>query len=310
MDRRRFLQMLGLGATMLAGRGRARAETLAPKEIALTFDDPEPRDYPGYPASEVDRRLRKALSESGLKTVLFVCGKRVDNEAGRGLLRAWSDEGHALGNHSYSHHYFHSPNVTLQQYEEDAARGEALLRGFPRFQKIFRFPFFKEGDTAEKRDGMRAWLSEHGYRVGGATIDASDWAIDDRLRRRLEINPTADLGAYRAFFLEHIWARATYYDQLAAKAWKKPVRHTVLLHHKLLTALFVKDLVALFRERGWKVVDATYAFDDPIYRERPKILPAGEGVVWALAKERGIEGLRYPGEDDTYENPEMERQGL
>jgi len=254
--------------------------------------------------------LRAALREGGVKATLFVCGMRVDNDAGRRLLQAWNDEGHTLGNHSYSHPYFHSDKISLTQFEADVQKGENVVSGYPRFQKTFRYPFFKEGDTIEKRDGMRWWLMQRGYRFGRATIDASDWAIDGRLKKRLEKSPQADLNAYKNFYLDHLWARSRYYDELAQKTWGKPVRHTVLLHHRLLSALFVQDLIAMYRSRGWKVVDADYAFEDAIYREQPKILPAGESLVWGLAQEKGLAGLRYPGEDDSYENAEMDRRGL
>jgi peptidoglycan-N-acetylglucosamine deacetylase len=311
MNRRKFLVALGVGVSGAAfnpdlfGQSGGTA-----KEVAFTFDDPQVVDYPGYPAADIDVRLRAALRELNVKTILFVCGMRVDNDAGRKLLQAWNDDGHVLGNHSYSHPYFHSEKLSLRDFESDVLRGENVVRGYSRFQKIFRFPFFKEGDTVEKRDGMRWWLAEHGYRNGRATIDASDWAIDARLKKRLESDAKALLSPYRDFYIEHILQRSTYYDALAQKAWGKPVRHTVLLHHRLLNALFLKDLATAYRNDGWKIVDAEYAYGDPIYAQQPNVLPAGESLVWGLAKERGIAGLRYPGEDDSYENPEMDRRKL
>jgi hypothetical protein len=54
-------------------------------------------------------------------------------------------------------------------------------------------------------------------------------------------------------------------------------------------------------------VDAEYAYRGPVYDRQPNTLPAGESLVWALAKETGKvdSELRYPGEDDVYENPRM-----
>lgn len=86
------------------------------------------------------------------------------------------------------------------------------------------------------------------------------------------------------------------------------MRHTVLLHHNPLNALFLGDLITMFRKKGWKPVDAEYAYKDEVYDRLPKILPAGESLIWALAKESGKfeNELRYPGEDDVYENPRMD----
>jgi peptidoglycan-N-acetylglucosamine deacetylase len=311
MDRRRFLKIAGAGVGSIALGERLFAQSNpGAKEVAFTFDDPQVVDYPGYLAADVDARLRAALRDVGVKATLFVCGMRVDNSAGKQLLQAWNDEGHSLANHSYSHLYFHSDKVTLAQFQADAQNGENVISGYPRFQKSFRYPFFKEGDTIEKRDGMRWWLMQRGYKFGRATIDASDWAIDGRMRKRLETDAKADLTKYRDFYVDHIMARSKYYDELAQKVWGKPVRHTVLLHHRLLSSLFLKDLVTMYRTHDWRIVDAEYAYEDAIYKEQPKVLPAGESLVWAVAREKGVSGLRYPGEDDVYEKPEMDRKQL
>ena len=72
------------------------------------------------------------------------------------------------------------------------------------------------------------------------------------------------------------------------------------------------DLIAMFRRKGWRPVDADYAYRDPVYGLRPRILPAGESLIWALAKESGKfeNELRYPGENDVYENPRMDALNL
>lgn len=55
--------------------------------------------------------------------------------------------------------------ISLAEFESDALKNEPLIRNCDHFTRLFRYPFFKEGDTAEKRDGMRAFLQEHGYRI-------------------------------------------------------------------------------------------------------------------------------------------------
>src|SRR6202011_2644174 len=116
------------------------------------------------------------------------------------------------------------------------------------------------GDTVEKRDGMRSFLVGRGYRHGRATIDASDWAISARLQKRVAEIPNADLAGYRDFYLQHMWERAQYYQSLAERLLTQPVRHTVLLHHNALNALFLGDLIDMFVAKGWTPVDAAYAY--------------------------------------------------
>ena len=49
-----------------------------------------------------------------------------------------------------------------------------------------------------------------------------------------------------------------------------------------------------------------------MFRTEPKVLPAGESIVWALAKEKGTiaKSLRYPAEDGVYENGKMDKPWL
>ena len=310
-SRRTFVRTGALaGAAGLFGN-TLLASSKAP-QIAITMDDPRVEDAPGMAAAEVNARILGHLKDAKIKAALFVCGMRVDNEPGRKLLASWNDAGHFLGNHTYSHKFFPSEKMTLAAFEADSARGEQIVAPYSRFRKSFRFPFFKEGDTEEKRDGMRTWLQKNGYSQGRATVDASDWAIDARLVKRLKADAKADTKPYRDFYLQHIWERAQYYDGLAKKVLGHSPKHTVLIHHNLLNAMFLGDLLAMFRQQGWQIIDADDAYRDPVYQRDPKILPAGESLVWALAKETGQfdKELRYPGEDDVYENPAMDKLQL
>ncbi|SRR6266498_2851314 len=281
-------------------------------EIAFTFDDPKTDEGAGLSWQEINHRILAALDKHGLKAVLFVNGKRVDSVEGRELITAWDKEGHAIANHSYSHLFFNNVDVTLAQFESDFLRDEPPIRDYPHFVRLFRFPYFKEGDTQEKRDGVRSFLDQHGYRIGRATIDASDWAISLRLEKRAGANPKADPSPYGEFFKQHIWERAQFYDSLARRVLKHNVRHTVVLHHNALNALFLDQLIQMFIEKGWNPINALHAYADRVYDLQPKILPAGESLIWALAKENGKfdTELRYPGEDDVYEDPKMDQLGL
>jgi len=123
-------------------------------------------------------------------------------------------------------------------------------------------------------------------------------------------NPHADTGPYRDAYLRHLYSRAEYYDGLSHEVLGRSVAHVLLLHHNLINALFLRDVIHMFQDKGWTLIDAETAFKDPVYSLHPDILPAGESVLWALAKQHGVSGLRYPAEDDVYEKPILDRLGL
>jgi hypothetical protein len=85
-----------------------------------------------------------------------------------------------------------------------------------------------------------------------------------------------------------------------------------LTHFNLLNGLFLGDLLQLFKSKGWHLIDASQAFGDPIFKAEPKVVPAGESIVWSLAKENGTiaQSLRYPAEDGEYEAARMDKLGL
>jgi len=300
----------GLGGMKLSGSPPDK--TRQPR-IAITMDDFNWNKSLKLTPDERNKAILGALkSHGGLKAALFVAAKYADNVEGKSLLREWDKAGHMIGNHSYSHKYLNSGKITTEDFTSDILKGETVLKEFPRYQKSFRFPYLKEGETAIKRDAVRKFLKQHGYRNGHVTIDASDWAVEDRLSKRLTKDPAADVKPYRDFYLSHMWERAVYYDDLGRKALGRGVKHTILVHYNLLNALFLGDLLDMFESKGWKLIDATEAFRDPVFSAEPKIVPAGESIIWAIAKETGKFDslLRYPAEDSEYENAKMDKMGL
>lgn len=314
MKRRDFLEACGASLAcaplLMQSAVTAGRATNEPSQISITLDDFVLFDVPAMSAAERNRRILDALRRERLQAAMFVAGRYVNTDEKRAHLRAWSDAGHIIANHSFSH--LHYPSVSFAEFSADMMRGEAVIRDFPQFRKMFRFPFLKEGDTVEKRDGMRAFLREHEYRNGHVTIDASDWYVDERLRRRLTQNPRAPLAPYRRFYLAHLWERAQFYDRLAQQVLGRKIKHTLLLHHNVINGLFLGDVLRMFKTRGWRLVDADVAFADAVFASQPNTLPAGESLVWALAKETGRfeRTLRYPGEDSVYERVRMDRLNL
>ena len=79
-----------------------------------------------------------------------------------------------------------------------------------------------------------------------------------------------------------------------------------------MNAYVLTDVLTAFENAGWQWIDASLAFEDPVFRNQPQIVPAGESLVWALAKETGRfnDRLRYPGEDGDFERPKMNALGL
>src|SRR4051812_36524795 len=310
MNRREFSKWLGMTAIAFHVPRIIGTPGVAP-QFSITMDDFNWRNAVHLTAEQRNQAILKTLADHKTKAALFVVGRNADEQQGMSLLRPWDTAGHVIGNHTYSHRSLNS-DFTAAEFEQDIARAETILIGLKQFRKLFRYPMLKEGNTAMKRDHVRAFLKQKGYRIGHVTIDNSDWIIEQRLSARLQKDPNSDTKPYRDFYLEHMWDRAQYYDALAKKVLGRPVKHTILMHFNLLNGLFLGDLIEMFRSLGWQLIDAEDAFTDAVFRAEPKTVPAGESIVWALAKEKGTiaKSLRYPAEDGDYEIARMNKLGL
>lgn len=289
----------------LCAIGQAQAQA-----IAFSFDDgPVMDDRVRMTAAQRNAAMLEQLAAAGLQSALFLTTRDRDPER-LDLVRQWGLAGHVIGNHTVTHPNLDSAKVSLADYRQQVLDCDAVIRVLPGYGKRFRFTYLKEGNTPEKRDGFRAFLKSIDYKVAPVSIDASDWYYDARLRDRLRKHPDAELAPYRDAYLNHLWDRAQYYDGLSRQYLGRSVRHVILLHHNLVNALFLQDVFRMFKAKGWQLLDLNEAFADPVYDIEPQILPAGESVLWAIAKEWGALGLRSPAEDGSYEKPVLDLLGL
>ncbi len=280
--------------------------------ISFTFDDGKTSDLAGYKLADWHGKILQALYKHQIKAIMFVAGHNKKTANGKYVLSTWNNAGHFLANHTLNHPNFNDDAVTLAQYKSELLANEEVLKNYSNFVKLFRFPYLKEGNTPEKVNGFRTFLKQQGYRHGAVTIDASDWYIDSRLRKRLTENPQADIEGFKKYYINHLYEKAVFYDSISFSLTGRHISHSLLLHHNLVAGLFLDDLIAHFKSKGWKVVDAHKAFNDPIYSTVTNTVPAGESLTWSMAKQSGKfeHILRYPAEGDQYEKDKMDALGL
>src|SRR6266436_7641331 len=153
------------------------------KEIAITIDD-LPLNGRQFDLKRLRVMTDKLLS--GIKanripvigfvneSLLYVPG---ETDARIALLKAWSEAGVELGNHTFAH--LGLKDTPLAEYEDDFVRGDAVTRivmerrgSKPRY---FRHPFLQMGPTKEVEQSFERFIAERGYRIAPVTIDIMDW---------------------------------------------------------------------------------------------------------------------------------------
>jgi peptidoglycan-N-acetylglucosamine deacetylase len=297
-----------LAAVALAGAGVAQAQS-----VAITIDDgPNAGNTPRMSAQERNQAILDALAKHRVQAALFVtAGFGANTPQGRPLLQSWSKAGHAIGNHTVTHPDLEK--VPLAEYQRQVMECDRLISTQPGYQKWLRFTYLREGNTPEKIDGMRQFLRDHGYRNARVSLDTSDWRLNEKLEQVLMKDPKADISAIRTAYLAHVKQRALAYRELSQQLQGRDISQVLLLHHNLLNALWLDDVLAQFEEMGWKIITPAEAFADPVYKLEPVRKAAGQSLLLSLGRTLGLGSM--PGgerlvDDGDYEIAELTKKGL
>lgn len=125
------------------------------KKVALTFDD--------GPSPIWTEPLLDGLKERGIKASFFVTGENV--EAYPGIVKRMKEEGHLIGNHTFSHIQLSSVNRTAA-LEEIKKTNEAIYNCTGAYPEFIRPPFGAMEKGMEKQLDMMMVLWD---------VDPLDW---------------------------------------------------------------------------------------------------------------------------------------
>ena len=267
------------------------AGTAGAQSVAFTFDDgPSLADTALLTPGQRNQAMLAALARHKVKAALFVtCGNGADKPEGLSLARAWGEAGHAIGNHTMTHPDLDGAKVTLAQYRQEVLDCDRIIAPMPGYRKWFRYTYLREGGTPDKRDGMRAFLAAQGYRNAHVSLDTSDWRLDQHLAETLAKDGKADLAPLKKAYLAHVRERALAYRDLAQRLQGRDIPQVILLHHNLINALFLDDVIGMFKEMGWSIVAPATAFDDPVYQLAPQQPAHGQSLLLSMARSLGAD---------------------
>lgn len=287
MNRRGFI----IGALALGGCAPS-VVTKPAKRIAVTMDDFNIGFGIRLNPRERNERILEAFAKHKHKAAGFVTGRMVDSMFGDEVVKSWSNAGHLIGNHTYSH--LNSSEEDSSAIKADILKNDKLLSKYPTYEKIFRFPFLAEGGSVEKIADYRAFLKTHGFQNAAVTVDSIDWFTTERLENRLRSDDHADLEPYRDYYVEAVLRLANHFEGLAARVGYPNIPHAMLMHHNILNGLFLGDVLTALKADGWSLIDAKEALEHSIYKLEPETPTRGRSLLSVLAQEQGIEDTNYP----------------
>lgn len=301
-------------ALRLAAMSLCFCSAACSQSVAFTFDDgPKLKATPLLSPGARNSALLKALEMHHVKAALFVTlGNGADRPEGLALAKAWGEAGHAIGNHTVTHPDLNAEAMTLKQYQDEILTCGAVIKALPGYRPWFRFTFLREGNTPEKRDGMKAFLKSRGMRNAYVTLDTSDWRLDEALTAALAEHPETDLAPFRAIYLAHLRQRAEAYRDLSRRIFGRDIPQVMLLHHSLINALFLEDAIRQFIAMGWTLTDPETAYQDFVYTLEPQRPAPGQSLLISAARSLGYRPENWERllDDGDEEIRELKRQGL
>jgi cellulose synthase/poly-beta-1,6-N-acetylglucosamine synthase-like glycosyltransferase/peptidoglycan/xylan/chitin deacetylase (PgdA/CDA1 family)/spore germination protein YaaH len=138
-----------------------------PGLIALTFDDgPDPKWTPA---------ILDILKRENVPATFFVIGK--NGQAYPELMRRLVNEGHEIGNHTYTHPNLGEIPLSLTDLELNATQ-RLIESETGRSTVLFRPPYFGDAEADKPQEVEPAFRAEQlGYLMVGVRIDPDDWEL-------------------------------------------------------------------------------------------------------------------------------------
>ncbi|KZN58766.1 polysaccharide deacetylase family protein [Pseudoalteromonas luteoviolacea] len=284
----------------------------ASKEIALTFDDAPLPGNSFMSGEEKTQKIIKGLQAQHVSDALFfVTTGNIKDKQGIDRLNAYTKAGFHLGHHSHGH--FSLNKSTSNDYLLDFYQSHLILQSYDNVLKLHRFPFLHYGETQEKRKQIKARLEELQYQIGYVTVDNFDWYINSKLLEAISKKKSINYDKLKEVYVETIWRSIEFYDQVAVKHLGTEVKHVLLLHENELAALFIGDLVAHIKSKGWKIIAPSEAYEDPTLLKYSASFEFNkQGRIAAMAHDKGTDKalLRSEAENTKYLDDLLQRNSV
>jgi peptidoglycan/xylan/chitin deacetylase (PgdA/CDA1 family) len=294
-----LILLAAVAATALAAGPAARTK------VALTFDDlpvhgPLP---PGTTRADVARSIVATLKAAKAPaTYGFINAKGIqDAPETAEFLDIWRAAGHPLGNHTFSHMDLHTNSV--EAFAQDTLANEKTLQASMGSQDWhwFRYPYLREGETAEKRRAVAAFLKDHGYRVAEVTLSFDDYAYNDPYARCLAAKDSAGVEWLKESYASRAAAELSGGREEARRLYGHDIGHVMLLHVGAFQMVMLPRLMEMIDQHGFDLVTLAEAQSDPAYTASESDVPTKSGST-LLERTRMARGLTpSPSTDDTFE---------
>lgn len=279
---------VGLLVVVLCGVGVAQ-------KLAITFDD-LPRNGelpPGVTQAETAKSVLEILKKRHVPPVYgFINAKKLEGSPdGAEALKLWA-AAEPVGNHTYAH--MDLEQNTAEAFEREIEEDEPVLELLESKDTWhwLRYPYLHEGDTAEKRRAVRAYLKAHGYRIAQVTLDWEDYLWNFAYARCVAKNDTKSMEWLRSSYLSTASAFLDLGREQAKLIYGREINYVLLMHLGAYSSTILPDALDLLKKKGFQLVTLEEAESDAAYDGDPDVGLHDAGTM--LDQWMQVKGIKDP----------------
>jgi peptidoglycan/xylan/chitin deacetylase (PgdA/CDA1 family) len=153
------------------------------KEIAISFDD--------GPATNYTTEILQLLKQDNIKATFFCIGNRIAGN--ENILKQIKEEGHIIGNHSYSHHFWFDMFSSQKMLDDLKMMDHEMEKVTGMRPKLFRPPYGVTNPNLKKA------IMKGGYTPIGWSVRSLDTVIKDENKLLNKIKSSLKPGAVFLF---------------------------------------------------------------------------------------------------------------
>jgi len=247
----------------ISGRAQDKRPT---KEICITFNGlPEAHSFEDADREALAYLILQTLKQHEVEAAGFVVGERV--EASFDLLGQWLNEGHVLGNMTYSNQDLHE--IGIEKFIENVQMGhkaiEQMLEGFGQKKRYFRYPFMHYGNTLESKRQVALFLEHMNYTIAHATVIPEDYLYNLTLEKMGRVPDSAEFERLLNEYINSVLDELERQEMAAQELMGRPVRQILRLQFNRLNAVYLDEMLMAMKDMGYTFVSLDRALQDEMY---------------------------------------------
>jgi hypothetical protein len=240
------------------------ATPLAARELVIAIENTLQASS-SLDAMARSQMLVRNLKTAGVPQAMFLIKTENMGAKNRERVALYSNQGHLLVNAGHDHSLVSKSD--LYAYEIGILKANRLLSPFPGYQKHIHFSYLHEAGDLNIPRGLTDFLRERGYKAAFTGFNPArgiDTYINQLYQTKVLANRRVDMVALEKAYIQLMLQPLQQQDAYLFNMLGYSPRQVLVVQENDLAAYFMVGLVDELVARGWKMVAAEKALNDPL----------------------------------------------